>query len=97
MMPQFVPPAGVHTLIIFVDVDRSGAGQEAAQALRENLREQGIRVIFQVPLLKRDPSRKSVDWADQLDADLTTGSKGMQVAKTAFVNAMHFGADQAAS
>ncbi|MBV0934730.1 DUF7146 domain-containing protein [Marinobacterium weihaiense] len=97
MMPQFVPPAGVHTLIIFVDVDRSGAGQEAAQALRENLREQGIRVIFQVPLLKRDPSRKSVDWADQLDADLTTGSNGMQVAKTAFVNAMHFGADRAAS
>jgi phage/plasmid primase-like uncharacterized protein len=97
MMPQFVPPAGVHTLIIFVDVDRSGAGQEAAQALRENLREHGIRVVFQVPLLKRDPSWKSVDWADQLDADLATGSKGMQVAITAFVNATHFGAARAAS
>lgn len=97
MMPQFVPPAGVHTLIVFVDIDRSGAGQEAAQALRENLKERGIRVLFQVPLLKRDPSRKSVDWADQLDADLATGSKGMQVAKTAFMNAANFGAARTAS
>ncbi|SEG88332.1 DUF7146 domain-containing protein [Marinobacterium lutimaris] len=93
MMPQFVPPAGVHTLLIFVDIDRSGAGQEAAQALKENLKEQGVRVIFQVPLLKRDPSRKSVDWADQLDADLETDSKGMQVARTAFVNVLNHGAE----
>lgn len=97
MMPQFVPPEGVHTLIVFVDIDLSRAGQEAAEALKENLREQGVRVILLPPLIKRPKGQKSVDWADQLDADLETGSEGMVVAKSAFLNAIHNGAARAAS
>ncbi|BFM09276.1 DUF7146 domain-containing protein [Halioxenophilus aromaticivorans] len=88
MMSQFVPPNGVHTLMIFVDVDRNGAGQKAATGLAEKLASRGIRVIPMVPLLKRDVSQKSIDWADQLDADLQHGTHGMAVVTTAFNNAI---------
>lgn len=80
-MPQFVPPQGVHTVIIFVDVDKSVAGQKAAHKLKENLEDMGIRVILLAPLLELSPDAKSVDWADQYITDLHTGSKAMMYVK----------------
>ena len=84
MMPHFVPPEGVHTVMVFVDVDRSGAGQRSVLHLEENLKEKGVRVLPMVPCLKRSPGTKSVDWANQLEADITGTSNAMQVVKTAF-------------
>lgn len=88
LMSRFVPPKGVHTLMIFIDIDRSGAGQKAAIGLAERLAIKGIRVIPMVPLLKREMCQKSIDWADQLDSDLQHGTHGMAVVTTAFNNAI---------
>lgn len=54
----------------------------------DRLASRGIRVIPMVPLLKRDVTQKSIDWADQLDADLQHGTHGMAVVTTAFNNAI---------
>lgn len=72
MLASFVPPRGVHTVINFVDKDRNGAGQKAAEILRANLAQEGIRVIDLLPpcpILDSDP--KGVDWADQLKRDIS--------------------------
>lgn len=83
-MPQFEPPAGVHTVVVFVDVDKSEAGQKAAHKLQEALELKGVRVITLAPLLERSPEQKSVDWADQHIADLRTNSFAMQSVKHYF-------------
>ena len=88
MMPQFVPPKCVHTLMVFVDVDRSGAGYDAMQNLAKNMEAKGVRVIPMVPMLKRESDQKSIDWSNQLDADLKTGSHGMHVIEAAYRNAI---------
>jgi len=68
-MTSFVPPKGVHTVIIFVDVDRSLTGEKAADRLQEKLESQGISVIQMKPELQRLPSQKSVDWLDQYNRE----------------------------
>ena len=72
---SFVAPKGVHTVLNFVDKDRSKAGKKpagenSALVLAANLEAQGIRVINLLPptpLL--DTDAKGVDWADQLIRD----------------------------
>jgi hypothetical protein len=70
MLQTFEPPAGVHTLINFVDKDRSKTGEKTHKILEEHLTPSGIRVIDLLPptpLLDTDV--KGVDWADQLIRD----------------------------
>jgi putative DNA primase/helicase len=86
-MPQFVPPSDVNTVMVFVDMDRSGAGQESARKLAENLTPKGINVIPMVPLLARN-GEKSVDWANQLDSDLSKGTDAMSVVRSTYQKAV---------
>jgi putative DNA primase/helicase len=66
----FVPPKGVHTIVNFVDKDRSKAGEISADILRSNLEPRGIRVIDLLPPTPvLDEDEKGVDWADQLIRD----------------------------
>lgn len=72
MLPAFVPPSGVHTVINFVDKDRSQAGETAATILKTRLANRGVRVINLLPptpILSSD--KKGVDWADQLKRDVS--------------------------
>jgi len=69
-MYSFVPPPGVHTVLNFVDKDRSKVGESSAEVLREQLESQGIRVIDLLPTIPiLDSDEKGVDWADQLIRD----------------------------
>lgn len=70
MLRTFTPPKGVHTIINFVDKDRSKDGESSAEALCEHLRAKGIRLINLLPPIPiLDSDEKGVDWADQLIRD----------------------------
>lgn len=67
---SFRPPKGVHTIINFVDKDRSEAGEKSAIILQENLSTVGVKVINLLPPTPiLDSDEKGVDWADQLIRD----------------------------
>lgn len=70
MLQSFVPPKGVHTIVNFVDKDRSKAGENTAEYLRMNLSPKGIRVINLLPPTSIPEGDKGVDWADQLVRDI---------------------------
>lgn len=70
MLQNFIPPKGVHTVLNFVDKDRSKAGETSAAILKSKLEQEGIRVLDLLPptpILETD--EKGVDWADQLKRD----------------------------
>lgn len=70
ILHSFLAPEGVHTVINFVDKDRSKAGEESALVIRKNLEAQGKRVIDLIPPTPiLDEDAKGVDWADQLMRD----------------------------
>lgn len=70
ILQSFVPPKGVHTVLNFVDKDRSKAGESSAEILRANLAPKGIRVLDLLPPTPiLDTDEKGVDWADQLKRD----------------------------
>lgn len=72
MVQGFVPPKGVHTVINFVDKDRSKAGENTHEILKANLSGKGIRVIDLLPPTPiLDSDEKGVDWADQLIRDVS--------------------------
>lgn len=66
LMASFVPPSGVHTVIIWADLDKSRTGEDAAEILKERLEAVGIRVIICVPKVAIPPRKKGVDWNDIL-------------------------------
>lgn len=65
-MRRFEPPKGIETVLIFADKDRSGVGFEAAKALQERLREQGIRTRIYMPRMSIPDGAKGIDWNDVL-------------------------------
>lgn len=72
MLPSFVPPQGVHTVLNFVDKDRSHAGENASILLEDRLAARGIQVfnlLPPTPILSSD--EKGIDWADQLERDVS--------------------------
>jgi len=87
-MTSFVPSAGVHTVIIFVDVDRSLAGEKAADKLQQRLEARGISVIQMKPDLQRLPSQKSVDWLDQYNREGKATDLAMSKVREQFALAM---------
>jgi len=68
LLAQFQPPAGVHEVLIWADLDRSGAGQEAAAALAERRRADGLAVRILLPPGPIPTNAKGVDWLDVLCA-----------------------------
>jgi len=66
----FVPPSGIHTVIHFMDKDRSKAGEIAAEKLKERLMPLGFNLINLVPPAQIPEGKKSVDWADMLSIDI---------------------------
>lgn len=66
---SFRPPAGIHSVLIFVDDDKSKTGILAAKRARNELEMAGFKVELLLPDMVRSDDRKSVDWADQLMVD----------------------------
>lgn len=63
---KFVPPPEVHTLFIFIDVDKSFTGQAAGYALAKKLRNQfptGLEIVVCYPTYKQNVD---VDFNDKL-------------------------------
>lgn len=59
-------PADVRVVLIFADKDRSGVGQEAAEALRARLSKEGkLAVVMSIPDAIPDGA-KGIDWNDVL-------------------------------
>lgn len=67
-MPQFVPPEGVHTVLIFADADLNGAGQTAARKLCGKLKAQGLNAFIVMPKSGIPEGSKGIDWNDELRA-----------------------------
>jgi hypothetical protein len=63
LMQRFVPPAGVRHLTLWVDKDRSNAGERAAAALRDRLTPR-LAVTLRIPADPIPAERSSLDWAD---------------------------------
>jgi phage/plasmid primase-like uncharacterized protein len=66
LMESFVPPEGVHTVIIWADKDRSLTGEKSANVLKERLENVGIKVIVCFPPVPIPSRAKGVDWNDVL-------------------------------
>ena len=58
LMMRFQPPAGVEQIAIWSDHDRNGAGQGAAESLKESLDQQGRRSVVLTPPVV------GMDWLD---------------------------------
>ena len=58
------PPAGVRLVVIWADLDMSGAGEKAAAGLRDCLLARGLQVAVHLPPGPIPGGHKSLDWAD---------------------------------
>ncbi|WPL17517.1 Zinc-binding domain of primase-helicase [Thiorhodovibrio winogradskyi] len=63
LLERFTPPPGLRRLVVWADKDRSGVGEQAAQALQRRLRA-SVEVRIRVPLAPIPPLARGVDWAD---------------------------------
>lgn len=59
-------PESVKTVYIFADKDVSGAGQNAANALKSRLKDKGVKAIVLLPDEDIPQGKKGVDWNDHL-------------------------------
>ena len=64
LLERCEPPAGVRLVVIWADLDRSGAGEAAANRLRDRLLTQGIQVALHLPAGPIPVGQKGLDWAD---------------------------------
>ena len=64
LMERFAPPAGVTLVVVWADLDVSGAGERAAETLLNRLVAKGVRVAVHVPKVPIPKGMKGLDWAD---------------------------------
>jgi hypothetical protein len=64
LLERWEPPADVRLVVIWADLDRSGAGQAAANGLRDRLLAHGLQVALQIPPGPIPKGQKGLDWAD---------------------------------
>jgi len=65
MLKGLVVPEAVRCICIWADRDRRGGGEQAAEALRERMQQQGLQVMVMMPPLPVTDG-KSVDWNDMV-------------------------------
>ena len=58
------PPAEVRLVVIWADLDVSGAGEKAAMGLRDRLLARGLQVAIHLPPGPIPGGQKGLDWAD---------------------------------
>lgn len=66
LLKAFEPPAGVHTIVVWADKDKSMTGEIAAQHLKERMEKIGVKVIVMMPPMPIPLRQKGVDWNDVL-------------------------------
>ena len=64
LLERFEPPPGVSLVVVWADLDVSGAGERAALGLRDRLLVRGLQVAVHVPKGPIPAGAKSLDWAD---------------------------------
>lgn len=64
LLGRWEPPADVRLVVIWADLDRSGAGEAAANRLRDGLLTRGIQVAVHLPAGPIPVGQKGLDWAD---------------------------------
>ena len=64
LMERFEPPKGVTLVVVWADLDISGAGELAAEKLLDRLVVRGVRVAMHVPKGPIPRGMKGLDWAD---------------------------------
>jgi hypothetical protein len=64
MLEQVMLPSGIGRIVIWADLDRSRAGQAAAERLRVRLSAEGIKASVELPPVPIPAAAKGVDWAD---------------------------------
>jgi len=64
LLQNFHVPEGVHTVLIWADLDRSKTGEIAAAALKTRLESEGIICHVLLPKLSIAKNQKGVDWND---------------------------------
>lgn len=63
-LPAFARPSGVTRVVLWVDLDRSGAGNRFSQELADRLMSEGVSVQMYTPHGPIPLTEKSVDWND---------------------------------
>lgn len=66
LMKTFEVPEDVHTIIAWVDLDKTCTGEIAATILKERMQPKGVKVILAIPPCKIPKNAKGVDWNDVL-------------------------------
>lgn len=69
LMGSFQIPEGVHTVLIWADKDRSGAGEQYANILKAKVLASGRNAFIVMPRMAIPPKAKGVDWNDVLMSD----------------------------
>ncbi|HEY9017712.1 DUF7146 domain-containing protein [Thiomicrospira sp.] len=64
MLSAFVFPENIHTLVIWVDKDRSGDGELYAKKLEQRALDAGLKVIYMLPPGDIPDGSKGIDWLD---------------------------------
>ncbi|MBJ7582853.1 DUF7146 domain-containing protein [Aeromonas veronii] len=73
LMESVKIPAGVHTVLIWADKDKSVTGEKSANVLKAKLEKLGIQVYVLLPKLPIPAKAKGVDWNDVLMSQGTLG------------------------
>jgi len=64
-LKTFEVPEDVHSVIVFADKDKSGTGEEAALALKEKLKKDGVLCTIVMPKPELPNGSKGIDWNDE--------------------------------
>lgn len=79
LLKRFTPPEGIHTVLIWSDLDVSMTGQKAADELAERLRSMGLNASVLLPDVAIPEGSNGVDWNDIL---MTKGTYGFPIIQT---------------
>lgn len=94
IMPSFVPPEGVDTVVVWADKDRAKAqpllpngeqrppkhpGLDAARALQKRLWSEGIKAAVQLPPVEIPAGKDSIDWADVYSIEQRQGPMSLLI------------------
>jgi hypothetical protein len=77
-MARLEIPAGVTTLIVWVDRDNSKAGETAAHELARSAHQAGVTVFLQFPPGEIPAGAKGLDWLDVYNAE---GAEALELAQ----------------
>ena len=81
LMELFIPPPEVKQILAWIDLDRTGRGEEAGAKLKARSWERGVKTQLLLPQAKIQPGDKGVDWVNVWNAQGRLGFPTPHIAR----------------